>query len=82
MSNTEYGEIVIRNEEKTIEFIKSNWNDMIGRQYVCWLEQVLGKLKQIERQREVVRLKAAKIALLCEQITSTSNPPKVLKKTR
>lgn len=83
MANIENSEIIIHDTAKTIEFVKSNWSDQLGNQYVCWLEQTLEKLKHLERRREVMRLKAEKITLLCEQIASTDDDqPKVLKKTR
>lgn len=83
MANIENSEIVIHDTAKTIEFVKSNWSDSLGNQYVCWLEQMLEKLKHLERRREVMRLKVEKITLLCEQIASTDDAqPKVLKKTR
>lgn len=83
MANIENSEIVIHDTVKTIDFVESNWRDPLGNQYVCWLEQMLEKLKHLERRREVIRLKAEKITLLCEQIASTNDDqPKVLKKTR
>lgn len=83
MTNIENSKIVIHDTAKTIEFIKANWSDPLGNQYVCWLEQALEKLKHLERRREVMRLKAEKIALLCEQIScADDDQPSVLKKTR
>lgn len=83
MANIENSESVIHETTKTIEFVKANWTDPVGKQYVYWLEQTLEKLKQLERHREVMQLKAKKVALLCEQVSSTDDdPPKVLKKTR
>lgn len=83
MANIENSEIVIRDTAKTIEFVKTNWSDSLGKQYICWLEQTLEKLKHLERRREILRLKAEKITLLCEQIASTDDDQlKVLKKTR
>lgn len=83
MANIENSEIIIHDTAKTIEFVKSNWSDPLGNQYVCWLEQTLGKIKHMERRREMMRLKAEKTTLLCEQIASSDDDqPKVLKKTR
>ena len=83
MANIENSEIIIHDTAKTIEFVKSNWSDPLGNQYVCWLEHTLGKIKHIERRRDMMRLKAEKITLLCEQIASSDDDqPKVLKKTR
>ena len=83
MSSVENSEKVIFETELIIENVKNNWRDPVGKQYVCWLEQTLEKLKQLERRREIIRLKAEKIALLCENIASTdADSPKILKKTR
>ncbi len=83
MGSIENSEIIVHETAKTIEFVRSNWSDSLGGQYVCWLEQTAEKLKQIERRREIARLKMEKIALLCEQMPSADeDSPKVLKKTR
>lgn len=83
MANIENSEIVLHETAKTIELVKSNWSDPLGKQYVCWLEQTLEKLKHLERRREIIRLKAEKITLLCKQVSSSDDDqPKVLKKIR
>lgn len=82
MANIENSERIIHETSKTIEFVQSNWSDSCGDQYVCWLEQTIETLKRLERRREVLRLKAEKITLLCEQISSADDQPKVLKRTR
>lgn len=83
MTNVENSEIVVHETAKTIEFVRANWSDSLGAQYICWLEQILEKLKHLEHHREIMRLKAEKITLLCEQIASApDDEPKVLKKTK
>lgn len=74
-------ETILSNTKATIEYVKETWTDSLGTQYILWLEQTLKKLQQIEKHREIIRLKAEKIRLLCEEIETTDdNPPKTLKK--
>lgn len=83
MPFAENSEKVVYETQKNIEKVKENWKDPIGNQYVCWLEQTLEKLRQLEKRREIIRLKVEKISLLCENIQSTDeDSPKLLKKTR
>lgn len=83
MAAIKNSEIITHETAKTIDYVKSNWSDPLGNQYISWLEQTLEKVKHLERRREILRLKAEKITLLCEQVASTDNDqPKVLKKTR
>lgn len=82
MLSSEIGEKTVFETKSTIEFIKANWKDSLGEQYVRWLEQSLERIKQMERSREIIRLKAEKIQLLCEDISSSDgDTPKVLKLT-
>lgn len=83
MTDAKNSEIVIRDTVKTIDHVKSNWRDPLGEQYICWLEQTLENLKRMERSREIIRLRAEKIALLCGQAASAdSDQPKVRRKTQ
>ncbi len=83
MLSSEIGEKTIFETKATIEFIKANWKDSLGEQYILWLEQSLERIKQLERSREIIRLKAEKIHLLCEEISSSDgDTPKTLQLTR
>ena len=70
MGISEEGKIVIQGTAKTKEFVKYHWQDSIGAQYVHWIEQTEEKLKQIDRQREILHIKCKKIALLCKSVSS------------
>lgn len=74
---------VVQETQSAIEFIRDNWTDEIGRQYICWLEEVHKKMKEIERRKKVIQFKVQKIFLICEDITTTAtDSPKTRKKTR
>lgn len=76
-------EQIVYETKSTIEFVKNNWKDPIGDQYIYWLEQTLEKIKKMEHHREIIQLKIEKISLLCEKIASADDdPPKILKKIR
>ena len=62
----EKNEKLIYDTKANIEYIKNDWTDSLGQQYVMWLEETLQKLISIERKREIVGLKAQKIMLLCD----------------
>ena len=83
MYSNEIGKNTLLETKAIIEFIKTNWKDSLGEQYVRWLEQSLAQIKQMEIRRESIRQKAEEIQLLCEEISSSDgDTPKTLKITR
>lgn len=71
---------ILRETEKTVEFVKTNWTDALGNEYVVWLERILGEIKLMEMQREINRKKKEKIMILCSVIESDDDDdPKILR---
>ena len=70
---------ILRETEKTVEFVKANWTDALGNEYVVWLERILGEIKLMEMQREINRKKKEKIMILCSVIESDDDDPKILR---
>ena len=68
--SSEDGRILLNELQTAIDFLKQNWTDSIGKQYILWLEQTQTKIKEIERRREIISLKKVKIKLICESINS------------
>ena len=68
--SSEDGRILLNELQTAIDFLKQNWTDSIGNQYILWLEQTQTKIKEIERRREIISLKKVKIKLICESIKS------------
>jgi len=83
MSVAENNTKLIRETQATIDFVRDNWVDPLGYQYIYWLEQTLERIRQLELRREIIHLKIEKISLYCNNVLSTDDEaPKVLKKTR
>ena len=68
--NNEDGRILLYDLHAATEFLKQNWTDSLGKQYILWLEQTQAKIKEIERRREIISLKKEKMKLICESISS------------
>lgn len=84
MPHFEKNEKLIYDTKANIEYIKSDWTDSLGQQYVMWLEDTLGKLISIEQKRETVALKTQEILSTCGETDAQDGEerPKVLKLVR
>lgn len=73
MFSTDNGKKVIHLTNSVSNFIKNNWNDFVGKEYVNFLEQVLNKLKGIEQKKEGINQRVDYINGICEEIIASDN---------
>lgn len=78
--NGEDGRILLNELHIMTDFIKENWMDPLGKEYVLWLERTQNQIKTMERKREILGLKKEKIRLICEDICANGDAdnPKTL----
>jgi len=77
----ESGTYALSELQKAGEFLRQNWTDEIGAQYIQWLEHAQEALRQAERHREIVCLKKEKVAAICRDILENGDEdePKTLR---
>ena len=78
--NENYIKNTISELSKLKQSIEQNWNDDLSKQYLLWIDLMEKRLKENDRDYEIIRLKLIKIKLLCENIIENSDieDPKIL----
>ena len=78
--NENYIKNKISELSKLKQSIEQNWNDDLSKQYLLWIDQMEKRLKENDRDYEIIRLKLIKIKLLCKNIIENSDieDPKIL----